>query len=861
MFRFRSSRAIVMIAALVVAAAAAATFVSYRVSRDSADGLLRRADKLSWNNSWIEAAPLYAQAEQMFVHENKPSRALYAHVSQFIPRAEWESIPDLLLELQNDLGLPAARDPETKLRILVIKGMIETNYDAGMAHQTWAQVETLAKARHHYLLAARAMGEEGIAAFLLGDLASAKKQVVSAWAIAKYLHDPAAHVRYASVYGAGLNELGRYNEALGPLNEAIHTATSTRGIAYPSIAIDSKIDALRGLHRYDEALSLADEAIRRLPGPHFDAHLYELLSSKGEIYKDMGRCDDAIREYDDALGYARRLKLWRGISLTGGLLAQAYEQENRLDMALSAINEAIAANKQIPKELYYVPRNLAIQADIMERMGQRQKAHALYQKSADLIDSLIATAPTPNVERMLLTELSNSYSGYFEALCDEKNYAGAFETIEKARGRIEAQSLEHHEVIVPHRPTPEEQRITALNVKLIDSDDPQVRSQLTQAIYDAELDVDTPPLAGHTATDPVPLKQIQRDLDSSSLVIEYVLAEPHSYALAITRQSVNSYPLEGRKAIEASATKYLGIARSQKTAPDLAQSLFSELLRPIPEYSNHSFVVIVPDGNLHMLPFSALMDGKEYAITTHTFSTSPSATVLHILRARELATRADPLPYVGVAAWTQVVEHKNPILRAISGPERSQLEPLPDSQKEVETIATDLPKPDTILLGSDATETNFKRLPLESYSVLHLALHGYADVEYPDRSALVFAPEEKGPDDGLLQVREIRNLHLNADLVTLSACNTGVGPVGEEGVANLGNAFIEAGAETVVSTLWELEDQTTARLMMSFYGNLARHQSKVEALRAAQLDFVHAGLPPYYWAGFEIVGDPNGTVR
>ncbi len=184
---------------------------------------------------------------------------------------------------------------------------------------------------------------------------------------------------------------------------------------------------------------------------------------------------------------------------------------------------------------------------------------------------------------------------------------------------------------------------------------------------------------------------------------------------------------------------------------------------------------------------------------------------------------------------------------AISGPQRSQLVSLPDSQKEVETIASDLPHPSTILLGSDATESRFKQLPLSSTEVVHLALHGYADLEYPDRSALIFAPEHGG-DDGLLQVREIRNLHLNARMVTLSACNTGVGPVGQTGVANLVNAFIEAGADTVVSTLWELEDHTTEHLMTEFYSQIANHKRKIDALRDAQMELLNQGLPPYYWA-------------
>ncbi len=180
---------------------------------------------------------------------------------------------------------------------------------------------------------------------------------------------------------------------------------------------------------------------------------------------------------------------------------------------------------------------------------------------------------------------------------------------------------------------------------------------------------------------------------------------------------------------------------------------------------------------------------------------------------------------------------------------------------EVEAIAKDLPHPSTILLGSDATETHFKHLNLEGTEVVHLALHGYVDLDYPDRSSLVFAPDPSGgEDDGLLQVREIRGLHLNARLVTLSACNTGVGPIGETGVTNLVNAFIEAGAESVVSTLWEVDDHSAPHVMETFYSQLAAHKRKVDALRTAQLEMLDQGLAPYFWAGFQIVGDPNGTL-
>jgi CHAT domain-containing protein len=218
------------------------------------------------------------------------------------------------------------------------------------------------------------------------------------------------------------------------------------------------------------------------------------------------------------------------------------------------------------------------------------------------------------------------------------------------------------------------------------------------------------------------------------------------------------------------------------------------------------------------------------------------------------------MPYVGVAAWTQPADTRNAVLRAVSGPRRSELVSLPESQKEVESIAQDLPRPSTILLGSDATETHFKQLPLEDTQVIHLALHGYADLDYPDRSALIFAPDSSGADDGLLQIREIRKMHLKAKLVTLSACDTGVGPIGETGVMNLVNAFIEAGADSVVSTLWDIDDHTTVPLMQRFYSQLATHGRKIDALRFAQLELLNKGLPPYYWASFQIVGDGNGSL-
>ena len=738
--------------------------------------------------------------------------------------------------------------------------MLETNYDAGLATKTWTEVGELARKQHHYMLASRAMGEEGIAAFLLGDVNGAQEKVMKAYLVAKYVGDPAARVRYASVYGAGLVALKKYDRALKPLDEAIRVANTTKGVAYPSIATSSKIEALGGLGRYQEAITLTNDAMARVTARNLNMHISELLRVRAGIYERTGQTKLATDDYQAAIDIGKKVSDWRGLLQTGGSLAALYEEHGRLEEALHTIDDAIDANKQIPDELYFMPRNLAIKARILARMGRTRESNTLYQKSADLIDSLLAHAPTANVERELITSMQQVYAGYFDSLCTQNKFAEAFRIIEKARGRFEAQSLEHVEAAPPRPANDLDQKLVRLNLALLNTDDPAKRATIVDQIGETEGRMPSEFLEGKTAVDPVSLAQLQADLGPNQVLVEYVLDDPRSYALCITRTAVNRYVLPPKQTLEQEARDYRSSVTQRKPDAATGQKLFQQLLGNIPAYTRSTEVILVPDGELHLLPFSALIDGPRYVIESHTLAVSPSGTVFHILKERERAFDAKSHPYVGVAAWTQVKPSPfERVLRAVNGPQESAFVPLPESKKEVETAGADLPKPSTILLGAEATETRFKELPLDQYQVLHLALHGYVDPIYPDRSALVFAPEKNGPNDGLLQVREIRQMRLGASLVTLSACDTGIGPAGAAGINNLVTAFIDGGARSVVSTLWELEDHSTTRLMTNFYANL-KTESKAQALRDAQIELLRAGFSPYFWASFELVGDPDNLL-
>lgn len=169
-----------------------------------------------------------------------------------------------------------------------------------------------------------------------------------------------------------------------------------------------------------------------------------------------------------------------------------------------------------------------------------------------------------------------------------------------------------------------------------------------------------------------------------------------------------------------------------------------------------------------------------------------------------------------------------------------------------------------LLLGRDATDAAFKAEPLDRFKIIHTAAHGIASPIFPDRAALILTEDPAQHDDGLLQARDIQRLHLNAALVTLSACDTGAGRLeGEEGIESIERAFLFAGAHSVLASLWTASDIYTTDLMESFYRNLAAGQDEAEALRNAKLSLLteyRRQATPFYWAGFTLVGDTQLRV-
>ncbi|MGC1476232.1 MAG: CHAT domain-containing protein, partial [Terriglobales bacterium] len=285
--------------------------------------------------------------------------------------------------------------------------------------------------------------------------------------------------------------------------------------------------------------------------------------------------------------------------------------------------------------------------------------------------------------------------------------------------------------------------------------------------------------------------------------------------------------------------------KSKERADDEGRHLYDVLLGSLPGLEAAKQLIIIRDGQLHLVPFDALVEpAGRYVVESRTVVYAPSATSFFLLRtASKRKSLAQGLLAVGGIPYQQ------------SG---TKLGDLPSSRDEALDAAAALPNPsNTLLLGKEATETTFKKAL--DHRIIHLAVHAIANEASPDRAALVLLSDSLHGEDGSLYPSEIVQFPLDADLVVLSACETAVGPIeGEEGISTLARAFLLAGSRTVISTLWTIDDDSTLYLMKVFYAELARKKSAPEALRTAKRSMLREFGPvkavPYYWAGFTLEG-------
>lgn len=279
------------------------------------------------------------------------------------------------------------------------------------------------------------------------------------------------------------------------------------------------------------------------------------------------------------------------------------------------------------------------------------------------------------------------------------------------------------------------------------------------------------------------------------------------------------------------------------------QQLHSVLIQPIADLlpqDPNAPVIFIPQDSVFLVPFPALRDAEgKYLIEKHTILTAPSIQVLDLTRQQRQQLKPAPHSKVLVVGNPQM-----PFLQASVNQQPVQLSSLPGAEIEAKAIAQLFQTQP--LLGAQATETAIVQQMPEA-RMIHLATHGILDSIMGFQSSLALTPD--GKQDGFLTARELLNLKLNAELVVLSACDTGRGRISGDGVIGLSRSFIAAGVPSLIVSLWKVPDEPTSTLMQSFYHNLQTNPNKAQALRQAMLTTKQQYPAPRDWAAFTLIGE------
>jgi len=860
----------------VVAAILFVGSIAFAQSRSLIASQLQEADRRAWLTDWYGALSFYQQAEKEALRISDRRNAMYAKFGRVRGQMQTFSLTELSEQLAADLSSPiTVADPRLRLRGLTVKGDVDLESDVLAAQRDWQQVAQLARDLGDKGWENRATGELALVAFLRGNTGQASTLIQQALQAATSSGDIGGQVRYMGAIANGLWLAGNPQLALGYADRALKLAKEHPETGFPFVVYSTRALALVALNEPDEAERFANAAMSEAQVGDRRIKEIELLMILGQIAQRRQQTDRLIDLYTKAATAARIGRVQRLLADAEANLADAYRALGDIVQArkhaLAAVAETEGAGSR-----FTLPIRLGGLADIYAAEGNLVGADRAYEQATDVVEGIMVNVPSRDAQARLIGVMSDLYAGHFRLAADRlTNPVKAYGILERARGRALAdvlRTISDSDEVPSSKAAARMRTISLLQTRLMRSQAASQRKQLLDELWDVERQMTDPaqrPRGESTAAlRPASIRSLQQTLRPGELMLEYVLTEPRSYCLAISRSGLDLVPLPSKQDIEQRVDAFVAELRSHRTGtPDTASAVRDAVLGPMAvQLRKAQRLIVVPDGKLHMLPFDAIAngDGSERRIVT----IAPSANVFYLLRMRrppdESAQR--PLFAVGGVPYDRMFTPAVVSARANRGDDErglydatypTSLPLLATAQEEVLTAARTLGSSSVTITGDGATESAVKAAELSHFGIVHFAVHAVADPKFPERAALILLDDPAAGEDGLLQPREIARLRLNNAVVVLSACDTSVGPtIGQEGVQNLARAFLLAGAQSVVTTLWSVSDAVSMALMRSFYEHLAAGQDVAQALtegKRAVLDrFGPDSLPTV--SAFQVVG-------
>jgi len=719
----------------------------------------------------------------------------------------------------------------------------------------------------------------------------------------------------ANVYLGDLDRAREcYQAALETRKKSGDRASEVFPLLYLGWVLQLQGDTEGAVTHYEQALGIS-RTFTFVPG------LAQSLYYLGRVYIALSKAGDGVRCLEEALALNEQTNNDLGraqVLLELGRASHALGSDER---ASDQLTKALQLGQRLQNFVVEVAAQGAL-ARLDRDRGDLPAARAAIEEALSILNSVRSKVASQRLRVSFIASRQAYYELHLDILMrlQERDPAGGFlpaalEASERARARGLLDLLAEGRIDVRRGIAPDlkqeedeiDSRISMLQAQMLehlstgswDATKARLLDQETKKAnedrekLELEIRARHPRYAAVRYPEPLHPAQIQALLDDHTALLEYAVGEERSFLFVVTRETLTSYVLPSAAHL-ASEVRSLG-AELEKPGrrgfglyAGLARKLYLELIAPASEtLAQRPHLIVAPDGPLHFLSFEALLTKDSgdaqgfvdlpYLIKEKSVSYVPSASVLAELaqsRAREESTIppirfigfADPLPAIAAntasAAGASALPSPGSLRDGSLASALPGLGRLAQSRREVEGIAELYPPGEARLyLDREATEENVKDNDLlRNARRIHFATHGLLDEKQPELSGLVLTRTPGSREDGLLQVYEIFNLQLDADLVVLSACDTGLGTmVGGEGLVGVTRALLYAGAHSVVVSLWQVDDASTPGLMISFYRHLDQGQDKAESLRQAKLEMIGQArfAHPFYWAPFVLIGEPR----
>lgn len=714
---------------------------------------------------------------------------------------------------------------------------------------------------------------------MLGQKSKALDYFEAALELARKTRDIVEEIRTLTNIGHIYKDRGDYSRSLDYYEKALAAARRADLPSKESFVMSSMGDAYHLLGDESKALDNYDRAMRIAQEQKDNKRIAYIFLSLGILYQKQGHLEDALQSYTHAVEIGTELNhaqiIWEGESGIGA----TYEKRGNPKQAIRHYANAIALYDSVRGKLglaslgvSFLEDKYAVYPSIVQLLAHqgRLKEAFLYAekyKAKSLLDVLAKgriqlDAQLPDSLRARIQQI--------QAQLDEAHAALSRELAKKVRDQARVLELD--------------QQITDLQLQKADITD-QVKTKFA-SYYQL------------TSAEPLAARELQRQvLGSDQTLIEYLVGPEKLSVFLVANDTLVYQELPvSREKLRTLVAKLSPIfapesGSDQKHRNEVlnaqladfsvppAHALYQMLIQPLePWLAGATELVIVPDDILFYLPFEALVadtsgvqtrydfDKATFLVENYAISYAPSASLLDPRLQRPRHPQQELLALGNPDFGRKTTDQDLPEILAETLPFSGNIVrggafvPLPNSEAEVKAIRKALRGSQThIYTGARATEEIFKKESAR-HRILHLATHFLANDENPLYSKIVLAQRQNQKDDGYLQTYEVFNLRLNADLVVLSACNTGLGKLRKgEGLIGVSRAFLYAGVPSLVVSLWSVDDKATSILMEHFYRYLRAGLNKKQALRQAKIDYLQAAgaeaSDPFFWAPFVLIGD------